>query len=119
MNNLSIYSQIIPTDVKIYYEDKMPYLEYTGEAIANDGTKIKVHLPKISLAYTVIEDNSEYIDQDVYDRHHEKICSFRVKLSQNIIIKNDKWFDLQVVEREMTKKQIEKELGYKVKIVED
>jgi hypothetical protein len=37
---VNITSSIIPTDVKIYYEDEMPYLEYTGEATTQDGKKI-------------------------------------------------------------------------------
>ena len=119
MNNNNIHASIMPKDVRIYYEDNMPYLEYTGEITANDGTKTEVRLPKISLVYNVIEDNSEYYDQYAYGIHGEKLYFTRVKLSQNVIIKNDKWYDMQIVEREMTKKQIEKELGYNVKIVED
>lgn len=104
---------IIPTDVSIYYEDGMPYLDYTGITRTADGCEVKMHIPKISLVYNVIE--NKYIDRDVYDRHG----AIGVKLSQEILIKNDEWFDAQIIKRQMTKKQIEKELGYQVAIMED
>jgi len=113
MTNSIFPQSLIPTDVKIYYEDSMPYLDYTGITRTADGCEVKMHIPKISLVYNVIE--NKYIDRDVYDRHGD----IGVKLNQEIMIKNGEWFDAQIIKRQMTKKQIEKELGYQVTIMED
>lgn len=49
-----ISSGVRPTDVKIYVEDGVPYLDYTGICYASNGDKIKVHFPKIDLTLTNI-----------------------------------------------------------------
>lgn len=119
MTDSMFLQSLVPTDVSIYYEDSMPYLDYTGITRTDDGCEVKVHLPKISLVYNVIENKSETIDRDVYDKHGALVNRLSVKLNQEIMIKNDEWFDMQIIKRQMTKKQIEKELGYKVAIVEE
>lgn len=119
MTDSMFLQSLIPTDVSIYYENSMPYLDYTGVTRTADGCEVKVHIPKISLVYKVIENKSETIDQNVCDRHGAIINKLSVKLNQEVLIKNDEWFDAQIIKRQMTKKQIEKELGYKVAIVED
>lgn len=116
MENSLFSSAIVPTDVHIYYEDGMPYLDYTGVTRTADGCEVKVHLPKISLVYNVLENNIK--TEDAYDNKYGKlIARFNVKLDQEVLIKNDNWFDLQIIKRQMTKKQIEKELGYNITIV--
>lgn len=118
MDKVFFNKQLIPTDVRIYYEDDKPYLDYTGIAKTDTGN-VKVHLPKIDLVYNVIEDNSEYEDYYARDCRGKLVYKHQVKISQKVVIKSDKYYDLEIIEREMTKEQIEKELGYKVKIVED
>lgn len=107
-------SYIIPTDVKIYYENKTPYLEYTGEAYTNIG-KVKVHFPKLDLRLNVIENDKDTCEY-CFDWRKKPLM---VKVRQQAYVSNDKWMTMQIIEREMTKDQIEKELGYKVNIVEE
>lgn len=119
MENSLFSDAIVPTDVRIYYDDGMPYLDYTGITRTTDGCEVKVHLPKISLVYNLIQMNTETKDHYAYDKRGNLIATFPVKLNQACFIKNDQWFDMQIVKRQMTKKQIEKELGYQIKIMED
>ena len=106
--NTTLLSNLTPTDVHIFYEDKTPYLEYTGVAETNKG-KIKFHFPKVDLSFNAIEIEEERCDRLPYFANY--------LLKQNICIKNDIWTDFEFIDRKMTKEEIEKELGYKVEIV--
>lgn len=85
-NNLHIESPLTPTAVKIYTEDCVPYLDYTGTCHIN-GCKCKIHLPKVGLEFTNViqeEDNTTY---DICGGHKQKIVlDFRVlQLMANFI----------------------------------
>lgn len=110
--NPIITSAISPTDVKIYTEDGVPYLDYTGTFYAQDGCKCKIHFPKIGLTFTRFTQEKE--DEEEYYRFGYK----RVTMSFNVFITNDEWFKYEILEREASQKQLEKELGYKIKIKE-
>ena len=91
---------IIPTDVKIYYEDGMPYLDYTGETYLSMGWgKAKIHFPKIGLMYDCVN----------VEKGEFQNCAYPVDGSL---------YTLTITERQMTKKEIENELGYKIKIID-
>lgn len=107
-------SVIRPTDVKIYYEDKIPYLEYTGEIMTSYGLS-RVHFPKIDLGLKVIEYKCE-TEENIHGLYENVTY---VKVNQQAHVSNDMWMKVQILERKMTKEQIEKELGYKIEIVED
>ena len=47
------------------------------------------------------------------------MSKYKAMIGLEIIATNEQWFKYEIIEREMTKNQIEKELGCKVKIVED
>ena len=104
----------VPTDVRIYYENGVPYLDYTGWFDTNEG-RAKVHFPKISLSIKVIDQEAEYAEY--YGKYN--ILLGQVMVGLEIVATNEQWFKYEIVEREMTKSQIEKEIGCKVKIVED
>lgn len=100
---------IEPVDVKIYYEDKKPYIDYTGEAIGLDGMKVTVHIPKIGLSFSELhckEDTSSLSGL---------LLGF--KLEAFATPTEDVLFT--ITEREMTKEQINALAGCKVKIVGD
>lgn len=100
---------IKPTDLKIYYEDGIPYLDYKGIADTNFG-RVKFHFPKMGLVINSLECTSE----EVYNQKGEAVISMR-----NYISHCNECFTIKTLERNMTKKEIEKELGYKVNIVGD
>lgn len=106
-----IASPILPTDVKIYTEDGVPYLDYTGTFYASDGCKCKIHIPKIGLTFSQITQKKE----DEYDYFGYKR---KVLMNFNVFASDDKFWEFEIIEREVSKKQLEKELGYKLNIKE-
>ena len=99
---------INPTDVKIYYEDKKPYIDYTGEAIGPDGMKVTVHIPKIGLSF------KEFNYKEKIDCCNGLFLNFKMEAFATPT--DDILFT--ITEREMTKDQINAMAGCKVKIVE-
>lgn len=100
-------NNIKPIDAKIYYEDGVPYLEYRGmtQNFCND--MVEVYFPKIKLEISAVT-WSEEINCD---------SQLEVTFADNAIstLYSPR---LKTIERTMTKAEIEKELGYKVKIVD-
>ena len=110
-NNVIIDSNITPTDVKIYVENGIPYLDYTGTCYMSDGCKCKVHIPKVGLTLTNIESESD-VCYDYLGYTRKILPSFQIYAC------GDECFSFEVIEREVSKKQLEKELGYKLNIKE-
>ena len=112
INNLRIEGSLMPTDVKIYTEDGTPYLDYTGTCYMSDGCKCKIHFPKIGLTFSQLtqEQEAEYVYLGGYKR--------KVLMNFNIFASDNKFYEFEIIEREVSKKQLEKELGYKLDIKE-
>ena len=77
-----------------------------------DGCKCKIHFPKIGLTFTRITQEKEEKEYDYFGYKQ------RVTISFNVFATNDEWFKYEILEREVSQKQLEKELGYKIKIKE-
>jgi len=115
IENTIITDTIHPTDVKVYIENGVPYLDYTGVAESNMGT-LKIHFPKVGLDFTRI----------ITEREEEDICCgipptkvFSIVKSFNLYATDDKWMEYEILERSTTKEQLEKELGYKIKFTKE
>lgn len=104
-NNNLISSKLIPTDVKVYADDGELYLDYTGKIKFDDGSWLKIHIPKMSLVIDSIKQVEE---------HNE----FGFVASYNVCVESERFFDVELLERTVTKEQLEKELGYKINIKE-
>lgn len=111
--NQCIINNIQPVDVRIYYEGKQPYIDYTGEAIGTDNHKWTIHIPKIGLSF----DEFKCVREKSYDLYHGIITN--LSLTAYTVPKHGNDVMFTITEREMTKEQIEKEIGCKIKIVED
>lgn len=101
---------IKPIDAKIYYEDGVPYMEYRGVTQDCCMDKFEVYFPKIKLEiseFSWTEDINDY----PYSNNLEVTFA-----DQNIAKLYGPRFN--IIEKAMTKAQIEKELGYKIKIVD-
>lgn len=98
------------TDARIYYENQIPYMEWKGKGITADGTKLIVNIPKLSLDLIGVEliGNRDFMGFNVFDMEH-----ILLKGKPN----NNEWFSVHIEEREVSKEQLEKELGYKIKLV--
>ena len=110
--NPIISSNIQPTDVKIYVENGAPYLDYTGTCYMSDGCKCKIHIPKVGLTLTNIKSESDAC-YDYLEHAKTTLPWFQIYAC------GDEIFTFEVIEREVSKKQLEKELGYKINIKED
>lgn len=100
---------ITPVDAKIYYENKHPYLDYTGEAIGPDGMKVTVHIPKIGLSFR------QFHCKETTTRN----CGYILGFNLEAFATTDEDVLFTITEREMTKEQIDAMAGCKVKIVGD
>lgn len=99
-------SNIFPIDAKIYYEGGKPYMEYKGVTLDCRNDKVEVYFPKIALNISEVE----YIeDISGYEELNVTFTCGDFKLKKPVFT---------TIERTMTKAEIEKELGYKVNIVE-
>lgn len=98
------------TDASIFFEKGKPYLKWTGEAKSSDGTVFIVDIPKMSL---------DIIGVQMY-QEPDYNC-FCVNHLENILLegkpgKDGEWYTISVKEREVSKTQLENELGYKLKL---
>lgn len=99
-----IASSIKCTDAEIICKDNIPYLKYKGEATLVDGRKIIVEYSMMDLTIDRIVND---IEQDrIYTKNYLYL-GFSGNSNGRIYLE----------EKEMTKEDIEKELGYPIKIV--
>ena len=99
-------SNIIPKDARIYYENGVPYMEYKGVTYDWRNDKVEVYFPKISLNISEVEYSE---DISGYEKLNVTFSGEGFKLKKPVFT---------TIERTMTKADIEKELGYKINIVE-
>ena len=113
LNALCFVDKLKCTSASIFYEDNVPYIDWKGATVLSNGSIANVHIPKMSL------DINE-INQEVED--YSDFLSNKVIKSKQVFVKDgfepDEDIIITIKEREMTKEQIEKELGYKIKIKE-
>jgi hypothetical protein len=102
---------ILPKEVRIYYEDGNPFLDYYGYAQVN-GKNAIIHFPKIDLKFTTIE------NETIRDRDYSNYTT-RVTMRQNVYVYDNKYYEVEILPVAMTKSEIEQVLGYPVNIVED
>lgn len=98
------------TKASIYYENNQPFIDWYGEIHTLNGYILECHIPKMSLDVNSIENEVErYFDPfGVLIKSRQVFIKDEFAPDEDIII--------EIKEREMTKEEIEKELGYKVKI---
>lgn len=116
INTIFFTDELKCTNAVIFYEDNVPYIDWKGTTMLSDGSIADVHIPKMSLDINKIEQECKYV-YDTYRDYYSKILK-----SKQVFVKNglkpDEDIIITIKEREMTKEQIEKELGYKIKIKE-
>ena len=113
LNALCFTDKLKCTSASIFYEDNVPYIDWKGATVLSDGSIANVHIPKMGL------DISE-INQEV--EGYSDFFGNKVTRSIQVFVKDgfepDEDIIITIKEREMTKEQIEKEFGYKIKIKE-
>ena len=118
LNSLYFTDKLKCTSASIFYEDNVPYIDWKGTTILSNGCIADVHIPKMSLDISEINQEFEY--KHVHDGYRD--CYSNILKSKQVFVRDgfkpDEDIIITIKEREMTKEQIEKELGYKIKIKE-
>ena len=112
-----ITSTIWPTDIKVFYEDKKPYVHYKGKAHTPDGD-FNVDIPKMSMELHTIDREIDEVYCDCMFSAREAFSN-KVTVASRLYCESDVYMSLTPVKVRMTKKEVEKKLGYKVDIVDE
>ena len=106
--------QLKAKDISVYIEDGQPYIHWVGEF--SDGNDVyEVDIPKMDVNIdAIVEDRP--IEFDTLGHVSYPTVSFARHF---YAVQDGVHFTVACKKREMTKEQIEKELGYKVKIKDE
>ena len=106
---------ITPTDVAIYYEDGIPYINYVG-TVSIDGHKAKIHLPKLGLTFDQVQVQS---DEDYACDPQSGARLITLEYAQRWYAKDGRYFEYELLPQEVTLSELEQRLGYPVIIKEE
>lgn len=113
-----IEQTIYPTDIKVFYEDGDPYVSYKGVAIMY-GDTYEIEIPKMDMVIHAIEDICETETQYGCGPFGESQNQVATRITRHLYAVEDVVFTATPIKKKMSKKDIEKELGYKIEIVGD
>ena len=106
--------QLKAKDICIYIEDGQPYIHWVGE-FSNGNNVYEVDIPKMDVNIdAIVEDRP--IEFNTLGHASYPMVSFARHF---YAVQDGVKFTVACKKREMTKEQIEKELGYKVKIKDE
>lgn len=108
---------ILPTDIKIFYENERPYIAYKG-TFRENGIEYEIEIPKMDMTLKSVENISEIITQLVYNHSGIPIRTYQMPVVNECFAEHDVTFQIRTLKAQMTKAEIEKKLGYKVDIVD-
>lgn len=107
-----IYEHVIPTDIRVFYEDGRPYIYYKGK-LASRSEEWEIEIPKMDMAINTLE-RVTVVREDVnlfgQTLHIAPVCS-------EFFAVHDIAYRMRKIKKKMTKQDIERELGYKVDII--
>lgn len=102
------------TDIKVYVEDGEPYIYWAGE-FTDKGNTYRVEIPKMDIDIDAIVEEKP-IEFDIGAKPVIPRIAFA---RQFYTVQNGVNFSITCINRRMTKKQIEKELGYNIEIEDE
>ena len=114
-NKNKIDSPIIPVSAEIFYEDGVPYMKYKGTTYMNNGVKVQIDIPKMSLKLSAIEDTTEVGYHSNFDCRHRVVSSFKREF---FATQDDIAYTITTLSRTCSKADLEKELGYKLNLTD-
>ena len=77
MHENRIETDVTPVSAEIFYEDGVPYMKYKGTTYMNNGVKVQIDIPKMSLKLSAIEDTTEVGYHTNFNGKHRVISSFK------------------------------------------
>ena len=111
LNNQEI--RIKAKDIKVFIENGKPYIYYVG-CFSDGKNEYEIEIPKMDVDLTAIVEDFDYYD----DSNINEIAPLGIR--RNLYVGQDcTFYKLKCKKKEMTKEQIEKELGYKIDIVDE
>lgn len=108
-----ISGHIEPTDIKVFYEEGKPYIHYKG-VLNYMGDQYAIDIPKMDMVLKTLEHVTEY--SCTFDYKREKVI--KVPVLSECHAEHEVYFTADLIKKKMSKSEIEKELGYKVDIVD-
>lgn len=107
----NICERVVPTDIKVFYENGQPYIFYKGR-LESRTEDWEIEIPKMDMVLNALEHIVDDAAIKMGDIEYTTIpvCNY-VLAEHNINYK------LTRIKRKMTKQDIERELGYRVDIV--
>ena len=99
------------TDIKVFVENGEPYIYWAGE-FTDKGNTYRIEIPKMDINIDAIVEDRPIEFCINTDPIIPKVAFAR----QLYTVQNDVTFSITCINRRMTKKQIEKELGYNIEI---
>lgn len=108
-----ISGHIEPTDIKVFYEEGKPYIHYKG-VLHYMGDQYAIDIPKMDMVLKTLEHVTEY--SCTFDYKTEKVT--KVPVLSECHAEHEVYFTADLIKKKMSKSEIEKELGYKVDIVD-
>ena len=106
--------QLKAKDISIFLEDGQPYIHWVGE-FSNGNDVYEVDIPKMDVNIdAIVEDKPVEFDTLGHVSYPKVSFVKHLYAVQDGVI-----FTVTCKKREMTKEQIEKELGYKINIVDE
>ena len=113
LDRQTITSPIKPVSAEIFYEDGVPYMKYKGTTYMDNGLKVMIDIPKMSLALSEIvcateaEYHTSAIDKVMTSYKREFFAS-----TEGIAYK------ITPISRKCSKVDLEKELGYRLNLTD-
>ena len=120
MEHVHVFPTMELKNVSIYTEHGLYYLDLTYQ-YEQDGSLYEVHIPKVRLAVERLIDiriDSGWYDvatvpvEVAYAFFNDRTLSMQINPIKN------RYFEVHTIKKKMTLEEIEKELGYKVEIIE-
>lgn len=107
-----ICGQVVPTDIKVFYEDGMPYISYKGKTVSDSG-EWEIEIPKMSMVLNTLE---RIVDIE-YAMNIYGDTTRRIPVCNQFFASHDVAYKMHLGKKKMTKRDIERELGYGVDII--
>lgn len=112
-----ICDTIIPTNIKVFYENKRPYISYKGIfRYGND--EYEIEIPKMDMVLQTVEAIVDRYYAEAFDHTGSCILQHQIGVRNEFYAHHDIAYTIKRIKSKMTKEEIEKELGYKIDIVD-
>ncbi len=107
-----ICEQVIPTDIRVFYEDGRPYIYYKGKVVSRYD-EWEIEIPKMDMVLNTLE---RIVDIEYTVSVHGDMQR-RTPVCNQFYAEHDVAYRMRIAKRKMTQRDIERELGYKVDII--